>query len=207
MKVYIQGGDFFYRDMFHAREWLIVQDPNCADVICFTGGPDIDPAIYGHPRHPTTHVNRALDLECEQLYNANIGDKLFVGICRGGQFLNAKCGGSMYQDVSMHGIGHDATDSDGNIIPVTSSHHQMMLPTQDGEILLACLKPISTFRETWHEGEWTDPYKQTMPDIEAVWYEEQKCFCFQPHPEWVDKEHPCQQFFFDQIKKFCDAET
>src|ERR1700754_105325 len=58
------------------------------DGIMFTGGSDVDPALYGEPAHPPTHVKpgrRAAEL---LLMRAAIAAALPVlGICRGMQLM------------------------------------------------------------------------------------------------------------------------
>jgi putative glutamine amidotransferase len=72
------------------------------DGLLLTGGPDIDPARYGHERHPRTDEGDAA-MEQAEVYLAQraLQDGLPIfGICRGIQTLNVVAGGTLYQDVA-----------------------------------------------------------------------------------------------------------
>lgn len=71
------------------------------DGVLFSGGHDVDPALYGEgplPQCGTPCTARdkmekiLVELALEQ-------DKPVLGICRGIQFLNAALGGTLYQDI------------------------------------------------------------------------------------------------------------
>lgn len=70
------------------------------DGFLFTGGPDVDPGVYGEESLPcvSTYVPRD-DMECALLDLALAQDKPVLGICRGIQLLNAALGGTLYQDL------------------------------------------------------------------------------------------------------------
>lgn len=74
---------------------------NLCDGFLFTGGPDVDPALYGEERSPL--CDRAcpvLDgMEKEFFPLALKSGKPLFGICRGFQFFNVMLGGSLYQDL------------------------------------------------------------------------------------------------------------
>jgi putative glutamine amidotransferase len=72
------------------------------DGLLLTGGPDLDPARYGHERHPRTDGGDAA-MEHAEVYLAQraLRDGLPIfGICRGIQTLNVVAGGTLYQDVA-----------------------------------------------------------------------------------------------------------
>ena len=73
------------------------------DGLLLTGGPDIDPALYGEEPKP---LLSKLDVDKDRLEmwlaKAAIDRELpTFGICRGMQLLNVAMGGSLYQDVSL----------------------------------------------------------------------------------------------------------
>jgi putative glutamine amidotransferase len=71
------------------------------DALVFTGGPDVDPACYGEPQHPSTYgVEReADDFEIALLHAALARDVPTLAICRGAQVVNIALGGTLYQHI------------------------------------------------------------------------------------------------------------
>jgi putative glutamine amidotransferase len=70
------------------------------DGLLFSGGPDLDPATYGQPRHPLLgpDVDRvADDYELGLLAAASERDVPVLAICRGLQALNVTRGGTLHQ--------------------------------------------------------------------------------------------------------------
>ena len=70
------------------------------DGLVFSGGPDLDPATYGHARHPQLgpDVDRVSDeYELALLAAAAERDLPLLGICRGMQALNVSRGGTLNQ--------------------------------------------------------------------------------------------------------------
>jgi len=47
MKVYVEGVDKSIYDMFISRGWEITYFIREADLVCFEGGADVDPLLYG----------------------------------------------------------------------------------------------------------------------------------------------------------------
>ena len=82
------------------------------DGLVFSGGPDLDPATYGHERHPQLgpDVDRVSDeYELALLREATARDLPLLGICRGMQALNVARGGTLFQhlpDVTDGSVAH-----------------------------------------------------------------------------------------------------
>lgn len=190
--VFLVGGDQWGEgQMFRQQGWNVILDPDKADFVCFTGGADISPKFYGAGFHPTTSVSSRRD-EFEMMWYERLQGKRMLGICRGGQLLNALSGGSMYQHVDRHNRTHVSIDVEtGRELSFSSVHHQMMIPGKDAKIL-ALAPGQSTFRETD-----TEKSLGFHDDIEAIFYEKTSAFCFQPHPEWGPAE--CTDYFFRKI--------
>lgn len=198
-KVYIVGNDYGITKMFMGMGWQIVNyvDQNVS-LIQFTGGADVDPSYYGETKHPRTYSDVKRDALEAAVFNEWKGKVPMAGICRGAQFLNVMSGGKMWQHVNNHATGqlHEAYDTQsGEVFMVTSTHHQMMRPASSAKILLTT--NICTSRETADtivEGE--------DVDVEAVFYKDTMSLCFQPHPEYVSINHPCQRLYFDYVEKY-----
>lgn len=71
------------------------------DGILFTGGGDIDPAIYHAPEHPKiAGIDQDRDrLELDLLEWAAGEGLPYLGICRGLQLINVGLGGTLYADI------------------------------------------------------------------------------------------------------------
>lgn len=195
--VYIVGNDSLTTSMFLRRGWGVVSNiGDDVDLIQFTGGEDVDPSYYKEPRHPATRSNPNRDAYESTLFHAWNPRIPMAGICRGGQFLNVMCGGSMWQHVTGHTTpkGHEAECLyTGEVLHVTSTHHQMMIPGATASILMtAQVSGVKSSFDSTEDGSFS-------PDIEAVLYEEQRCLCFQPHPEYVSINTPLQDKYFEYL--------
>jgi putative glutamine amidotransferase len=113
------------------------------DGILVSGGPDLDPALYGQEPHPLLgpDVDLVAD-EYEQalLRGAAERDLPLLGICRGLQALNVARGGTLHQHVPHHlqahyafSAAHDVEVERGSLLQwltgrdglaVNSFHHQ-----------------------------------------------------------------------------------
>jgi len=95
------------------RAVLVTPDDPDADVldgldgIMFTGGSDVDPALYGEHPHPTTMVKPERDTAELLLMRAALAVELPVlGICRGMQLMTVAYGGRLHQHLPDV-LGHD----------------------------------------------------------------------------------------------------
>lgn len=180
---------FGYAEMFQENGWDIVDNLNDADMVQFTGGADVSPYLYGQSEHISTNANRDRDNREQLIFNLARRKKMYMaGICRGGQFLNVMCGGSMFQHCDGHarGLGtHKATDIEtGQEFNVTSTHHQMMDPSPFATQVLVATE--STYKEKCYvPGKAVIVSAGNKVDIEACYYPDETCFCFQPHPEFA----------------------
>jgi putative glutamine amidotransferase len=78
--------------------------------LILTGGPDVDPSLYGQERHPETDEPRTTrdSWEWELAHEAMRRDIPLLGICRGLQLLNVALGGGLIQHLP------DVVGSDGH---------------------------------------------------------------------------------------------
>lgn len=84
------------------------------DGLLLTGGPDVEPALYGEAPHPATDVDAARDGFEIPLTRRALAESVPVfAICRGAQVLNVAAGGSLVQDIPTavdSGVPHSVTE-------------------------------------------------------------------------------------------------
>ena len=171
-----------------------------ADIVVFGGGSDVNPILYGEDPLPGTIYNDERDAWCMNLWR-NSEDKLKIGICRGGQFLNVMNGGKLWQHVDQHGRSHQLKDEfTGEKWHVSSTHHQMFRPARDAIV-------VATARETTFKQAYTTNWKlknDNTPvdnfmkkDIEVLYYPGTMSLCFQPHPEYITP--PSTKTYFGDV--------
>lgn len=207
IRVFIEGQWIsHYAKMFMScpsYNFIGVKDPEKADIIVFTGGADIDPAYYGENVLKGTFIDSKRDAANLQLY-CDAHDKLKIGICRGAQFLNVMSGGTLWQDVSDHKESHHIYSTlTGERIWSSSTHHQMMRPTDKARIIATAARAMvkKCDGEIWERPSIAAGISNIDPnarDVEVCWYEHTKSFCFQPHPE-LNGFNALRKFFFDQV--------
>lgn len=201
LNVYIEYRSSQYTMLFIKLGFTVVDTPEKANLICFTGGSDVTPSMYGDSKHRTTGNDEWRDAKEERLFKwAREKNIPMVGICRGSQFLNVMSGGRMYQHVSNHCNSHSITDVEtGEVVFVSSTHHQMMMPSTDG--VLVASSNLGGSRE-WFDG----PIARkdvSQEDIEVVFYPTTNCLCFQPHPEFTDEAYQGMfTYFSDLLKRY-----
>ena len=93
-------------DLSQAYQWC--------DGILFTGGHDVSPSVYGEPQKESCgRTCPARDQMEGYLLDKCLQDhKPLLGICRGIQFINARLGGTLYQDLPSEyesGVEHHMT--------------------------------------------------------------------------------------------------
>ena len=179
-----------YETMYNERGFKIVDKIELSDIVQFTGGSDVTPALYGEEPHQLTNSCKVRDEREMLVYAAALRmEKPMVGICRGGQFLNVMNGGKMNQHINGHCCSHNITyeDVDGEMqsVRVSSTHHQHMLHNVE----LGQVVAVSSGTDAPEGIE------------EVVYYDYTNCLCFQPHPEMRGYDE-CQDFFFDAVEAF-----
>lgn len=201
-KVYIEYRSIDYITMFLGAGFEVVTDVDEADLVCFTGGSDVSPHLYGHQRHNTTFNDTYRDAKEQRLFDTCVDRGIpMVGICRGGQFLNVMCGGTMFQDVTHHTRNHYITDlGTGQILLVSSTHHQMMCPAENAQIVAVASE--GGFRTFWSPVREKFISEPSVHDYEVLYYEDKKALCFQPHPEFNSPMYKdMRKYFIDMVNK------
>lgn len=213
-----------FNEFVAAMGWTLAPTLKEAQIVVFTGGSDVDPQLYGEPKHHTTSVSPLRDGIDIDMYNYCQDNDLFmVGICRGGQFLNVMNGGKMIQDVEGHAVrGTHPTyivDNGGEIIPqykynTTSTHHQMMIPSDEGIIYAAAQgiggnfalqmpKTANNQAVSWTRTNDVVNILGTSLEPECVAYPDSSALCFQPHPEY-DPEGDTTKLFKECWERFLE---
>jgi putative glutamine amidotransferase len=152
------------------------------DYLLLMGGTDINSELYGEKPLPTTDKpDEYRDLsEFNSVMGAIEQNIPVIGICRGAQLLCAINWGKLHQHVPEHRNNNhplfcrtSEIDADGIveyvvIEHVAADHHQ-------------CMIPMGNYKLFAYAGD-NNP--------EVVYWPETKCLAVQPHPEWMNKDHP-----------------
>jgi gamma-glutamyl-gamma-aminobutyrate hydrolase PuuD len=188
--------------MFHKRGFEIVTDIDACDIIAFSGGEDIDPALYGEYAVPRAQVyfNQYRDqIELQGYHRAKERGVFKFGICRGGQLLNVMNGGKLWQDVNNHNGRHPMLDVEtGRTLTTSSVHHQMFRLGPDCVKLAVATEATSKIaaNSTWH---W-DGHTDDREDVEVCWYPKDRALCIQGHPEYGGYDE-FTDYCFEQLEK------
>jgi anthranilate/para-aminobenzoate synthase component II len=171
-------GPLTYADQVHSPPQL-----KGKKLLILLGGEDISPGIYKQDPVRTSagkEPSRRDQIEIN-LVKAAIQEEIpMLGICRGAQLLCALGGGSLYQHVNNH-VGRDhPVVVKGKEYWTNSCHHQMMIPTEDMQVLgySPCLSP-----EKWLDQ--CDPVEVEEEEPELVYMPKMKALAVQGHPEWL----------------------
>lgn len=191
-KVFIYPGDSYHAaiEMFERRGFEVVKDYEKVDLVCFLGGTDVDPLLYGGKPGPYTQSpDKARDvIEVAGFHRFADRDVPMVGICRGGQLLNVLNGGKMIQHLGEYVSGDVAAlgYGDDRHLELRVDHHQGILLDETKAYRLAVM-------DAW-------PCKEVLTIDYAGYYPETKSLCFQPHPEWGHQG--TEDYFFELIEEY-----
>lgn len=178
-RLFVAGSPGSYNNFFNNE---FVPKIEMADLVMFTGGTDINPAMYGRNPHPSTQLpDMKRDAEEKEIFSVAHDMKIpMIGICRGAQFLCAMAGGILVQH-QRHERSHWIHTDDGLQIYVTSDHHQRAFPfgmrAEDFK-LIAWAEKLSPFNYG-EDGEDMTGHKEA----EIVYYPKIKALGIQDHPE------------------------
>lgn len=193
--------------MGYFRPWsklfTLVTDPKDAQSLLFTGGEDISPALYGEENVQSGWNSPRRDAVEKAAYEYAVKHKLpMVGICRGAQMICALSGGRLFQHVDHHTGRHEMITHDGQVMDVSSLHHQMLRPAGNFE-LRAWSTPRS--KQYVHASAEGKKVVLTKPDLgkdpEAVWYPDIKAYCIQGHPEFMHDDARAVAWFRNEVKQ------
>lgn len=190
--IFIVGGDPLVVKMFKDAGWEAHAEHShglIPDLVCFTGGEDVSPYLYGE-ENISSSCNPIRDEFEREVYEEFLEREIpMVGICRGGQFLNVMNGGKMIQHIGPFSGYTDCQDYDGNHFVVHVDHHQgiVRVPETSYSILAMDIGDHPVFG----------------PGVGLTYaclYIDTKSLCFQPHPEWGHE--PTRQLFFELIEQY-----
>lgn len=205
INVLIVNSNWAVKTMFESKDrYYVLTDTSKTkpDLIVFTGGADVDPQLYGEKALSRTNINPNRDKEDIQAYKDFFLTPK-VGICRGGQFLNIMSGGAMFQHVNNHQSGgHNMLNllrlkGMPHTMYVSSTHHQMMIPGDDGEVIGIAMQGNKGRSDIYLSDK---PRNDPKFDTEVVWYPKTNSLCYQPHPEHNLGEN--RQYFFSLLQHF-----
>lgn len=178
-----------------------------ADIVLFTGGEDVNPALYKTRPHPTTICNKERDKAEVSVFKKIKPTQLALGICRGSQFLCVMNGGKLVQDVQNHGLwGTHSITNDEVEYEITSTHHQMQYPynlnKEDYDVLF---KSSELRSPCYYEGGNINPdVIMANGEPEIVLYHKEgmpKCLAIQGHPEYMRPNAPVVEMLNNLINK------
>jgi putative glutamine amidotransferase len=178
------------------------------DGVLFTGGPDVDPILYGEEPLPKQGGIEPMrdDFEFKLAKIALDGPKPMFGICRGLQVLNAAAGGTLIQDIgsqiddplkhrqeaeAWYGTHHVRLEQ-GSMLHRLYGKDKVLTNTFHHQ---ACKDPAPGFTATG----WTGDNVVEVLEIESEPWK----LCVQWHPEHMDNDdmnklfqdfiHACQK--------------
>ena len=189
---------------FNKEEFF--RSPHKFKLVMFTGGEDIAPALYGHtsPKN-LCYYNSRRDIEETEVFSLALqrGIKM-TGICRGSQLLNVLSGGVMMHDITKHGSYHDMVCGDsGEIALVSSTHHQMSIPSEDGFVVGWSHER----RSTAYIGDKDEEIHYDGPEVEAICYPNNGIFAVQYHPEYMDRDSEGYRWYYNGVKDLMEMKT
>lgn len=156
---------------------------NEVDIVVFSGGPDINPVIYGEKPSPRTRYDNERDKNSILLYH-KYENKIKIGVCRGAQFLCAYTGGKLHQHIEGHmSCKHDVIDLTNPVnltYTVLGDHHQACADFAHGFIV--------------------DAISSNDGVVEAFSSEKHKILGVQFHPEWGDFD--TEEYFWKLYHSF-----
>ena len=195
----------------------IVNTIDEADIVLFTGGEDIDPALYGCKVHKSTYFNKFRDEYELEYYHKMRNDQIGLGICRGAQLACALNGGLLIQDVDNHWVGdtHPIVNvSDIKNLPlelnIPSLHHQMMYPydMDPNDYTLLYISKEQRSKDYYAGDKFDDNITRiskinTFGEPEVILFHKQnnpKFLAIQGHPEMMDLDSQTIKTFNNVLK-------
>lgn len=161
------------------------------------GGGDIDPELYGEPKHPKCGPTR-IEYDRKEINDLNLAikdKKPIIGICRGLQLLTICQGGKLVQDIGFQGGERPIIDNETKeqyLIP--KAHHQVCILSSD-------IQNPSRILAYSYIGKQFIPEVVHFPAINAIG--------IQGHPEWLRQYNndDTDQWLKKLIKRYLKIEV
>jgi gamma-glutamyl-gamma-aminobutyrate hydrolase PuuD len=173
------------------------------DALLLTGGPDVDPTLYGEDPHDATYgvSRRADDFECAMADAATARSVPTLAICRGLQILNVARGGTVFQHIPEH----PGVPAHGE--PGVAGGARLHDVTLDADSLVADVMGATTVRASCHHHQAIDRVGDGLRVVgraadgivEAMELDDQFVFGVQWHPEDIAADDPPNQHLFDAL--------
>lgn len=217
IKFFLVGSYTGYSSWIKNKQF--VKNIEDADLIMFTGGEDINPAIYGCEQYYNTYFSERRDAQELEAYSKIRPEQVCIGICRGAQLACALNGGRLIQDVSNHWImgEHNMSavypdiENEYKTLSIPSLHHQMMYPYDIPENDYTLMYVSSGNKSDFYDGDKIDErciekinhfgepevvlfHKENNPEFLAI----------QGHPEMMDPESDTINFFNNLLIKLLE---
>lgn len=207
-KIFVVGSALDYARFINDSQ--LVSDLKEADIVLFTGGEDVNPALYKTRPHPSTGFNKERDKAEVSVFKKIKPHQLALGICRGSQFLCVMNGGKLVQDCSGHALwGTHPITNGTEEYEITSTHHQMQYPYNLDNKDYDILYKSSDRRSSYYEGGNID-YEMVLinGEPEIVLYHKEgmpKCLAIQGHPEYMRPDAPVIEMLNNLINEVLNS--
>ena len=179
------------------------------DGFLITGGPDIDPRLYGEEVVIESGIltpNRD-HTEMSVLKKAIAMNKPVLGICRGMQIMNVAMGGTLYQDLaSQHPEDCDHTMPKPAIKPYHDVDIMKDTPLYQwiGQEVLGVNTLHHQAVKDLAEGLKVQAISKGGDLVESFWAPEMKFYCgVQWHPEFLFQKYPEHKAIFQAFVDAC----
>ena len=179
------------------------------DGFLITGGPDIDPRLYGEEVVIESGIltpNRD-HTEMSVLKKAIELDKPVLGICRGMQIMNVAMGGTLYQDLaSQHPEDCDHTMPKPAIKPYHEVDIMKDTPLYQwiGQEVLGVNTLHHQAVKDLAEGLTVQAISKGGDLVESFWAPDKKFYCgVQWHPEFLFQKYPEHKTIFQAFVDAC----
>lgn len=180
MKIFVVGGHINYAKWIdNSKTTSKIEDAN---LVMFTGGEDVNPALYGEKVNTETFFNKERDTyEISMFIKAQALKIPMLGICRGAQFLCVMSGGKLVQHQDNPNSIHSVTTAYG-VFDITSTHHQAQYTVgmrYDEKRVIG----YSTNKQSKFHLDGGGNELKVLREEEIVYYPKTRCLGIQGHPE------------------------